>query len=226
MARMYQGKIGYFSEEKGDIGREYFTVTVENDGTRTIRCVCEMDLVGLIRDVTYTIDVNYRAMDCFVRVTNERKFVGSGWFRFTDSFAEGEVFTAADGRVSQKLETQGRVPLFGTHPIAIDILKCAHVKAANPGVPQPIEGCMNSSAVLNGASGPLLAPKRYDLTYRGLEKITVPAGTFACEHFDWPTGNGRTLNLFTTRGDWLPVRTVVPEGKRYYNLVEFREIRP
>ena len=224
MARMYQGKIGYFSEEKGEIGREFFTVTIEEDGTRTLRCVCEMDLVSLIRDVTYTVDKDFRAIDCFVRVTDNHKFVGSGWFRFTDTMAEGEAYTAAEGRVSQKIETNGRVRLFGTHPIAVDIWKCAHAKATNPGIVQVVDSCMNCSSVLNGASGPLLARKHYDMVYQGPAKVTVPAGTFDCQHFDWRTGTGRTLNLYTTPGDFLPVRTVVPEGKRYYDLLEFREI--
>jgi hypothetical protein len=83
---------------------------------------------------------------------------------------------------------------------------------------------MNCSAVLNGASGPLLARKRYDMVYVGPEAVTVPAGTFACEHFDWRTGTGKTLRLYTTPGDWLPVRTVVPEGRRHYDLLEFREV--
>ncbi len=225
MARHFQGRIDYMSEENGNVGREYFSVTVESDGTRTLRCVCEMDLVSLIRDVTYTVDKDFRARDCFVRVTNDHKFVGTGWFLFHDDHVEGEAFTAAEGRVSQRLETDGRVRLFGTHPIAVDIWKCIHVKAANPGQVQLLDNCVNSSAVLNGASGPLLGRKSYEMVYRGKEKVTVPAGTFDCEYFDWRTGTGRTLQLYTTPGDWLPIKTVVPEGKRWYELAAFSEVR-
>ena len=63
------------------------------------------------------------------------------------------------------------------------------------------------------------------MVYRGKEKVTVPAGTFDCEYFDWRTGTGRTLQLYTTPGDWLPIKTVVPEGKRWYELAAFSEVR-
>lgn len=225
MARFFRGKVSYMSETTGEFGREFFTVSVEDDGTRTLRCVCEMDNVSLIRDVTYTVDKNFMPTDCYVRVSNEHKLVGSGWFRFTDNAAEGEAFTVAEGRVSQRLATPGRIKLFGTHPICIDIWKCVHAQATKPGEVQVVDNCMNSSAVTNGASGPLLGRKSYDMVYCGPEKITVPAGTFDCQHFDWRTGTGRTLQLYTATADYLPVKTVVPEGKRYYELVELEEFR-
>ena len=225
MARRYEGKVGYFGEGGVETGREFFTVTVHPDGTRTLRSLCEMDQVSLTRDVTYTVDKDFRSIDCFVRVINENKFVGSGWFQFNDTHAVGESFTAADGRISQKLPSNGRVRLFGTHPIVIDIWKCAHVKAADPGKLQVLDNCMNCSPVTNGASGPMLYYKQYNMYYQGKQKVTVPAGTFDCEFFHWDTGTGRTLHLYSNPGDWLPVRVVVPEGKRYYELLELREIR-
>ena len=224
MARKFRGTVSYMSDEGGEFGREYFSVSVEKDGTRTLRCVCEMDNVGLIRDVTHTVDKNFVPIDCYVRVSNDHKFVGSGWFRFTDTYVEGEAFTVAEGRVSQRLGLTKPARLFGTHPICIDIWKCAHVAAANPGEVQVLDGCVNSSSVPNGASGPLLAGKSYDMVYRGPQSVTVPAGTFECQSFDWRTGTGRTLQLYTSSGDYLPIKTVVPEGKRYYELVEFEDL--
>jgi hypothetical protein len=225
MARLYRGKIAYIHEETGEFGREFFSVTVHDDGTRTMRCVCEMDHVKLTRDVTYTVRADFKPLDCFVRVVNQDTFVGSGWFRFAENFAEAEVLTAADGRLRQRHETPARVNLFGSHPICIDIWKCTQVKAERPGDVQRLDNCLSSSPVENGASGPLLFPKFYDMTYRGREKVTVPSGSHDCEHFAWLTGTGRTLELYTVPGDWLPVRTVVPERKRRYDLVEFERIR-
>ncbi|MDX2221742.1 MAG: hypothetical protein SFV21_03270 [Rhodospirillaceae bacterium] len=224
MARFYRGTINYISEAGGEFGREYFSVSVERDGTRTLRCVCEMDNVALVRDVTYTVDANFLPIDCYVRVSNDHKFVGSGWFRFTDTGVDGEVETVAEGRVTQHLPTPGRARLFGTHPICIDIWKCAHVQAARPGEVQLLDNCVNSSSVPNGASGPLLARKSYDMVYQGREQVTVKSGTFDCQYFHWRTGTGRTLQLYTATADYLPVKTVVPEGKRYYELVEFEEL--
>jgi hypothetical protein len=225
MSRLYRGKIVYAHEDEGEFGREWFTVTVEDDGSRTLRCLCQMDPVRLTRDVTCSVDASFRPRDCFVRVVNEAEFVGSGWFRFSDDHVEGEIVTAKEGRISQKFATPGRANLFGTHPICIDIWKCVHVEADKPGETQKLENCFSSSLAVNGASGPMLTPKTYDLTFRGRDKVSVGAGTFDCVHFDWDTGTGRTLNLYAQPGDWLPIKTVVPERRRYYELVEYEVLR-
>jgi hypothetical protein len=225
MTRLYRGTISYAREDGGAFGREFFTVSVEPDGSRTLRCLCEMDDIALVRDVTYTVDQDFRAIDCFVRVSSENQFIGAGWFRFTNSFAEGQSYSAANGHVSQKLLANGRPRLFGTHPLSVDIWKCIHIDRSRPDEVQALTDCFNCSSAPNGASGPLLAPKSYDMVYQGAETVTVPAGEFACERYDWQTGTGRTLNLYTVPGDWLPVRTVVPEMGRYYDLVEFEYVR-
>ena len=225
MTKLYRGTISYSRKAGGEFGREFFTVSVEPDGTRTLRCLCEMDDIGLVRDVTYTVDEDFRAIDCFVRISREHRFIGMGWFRFTETLAEGESFTAANKYVSQKLPAKGRPRLFGTHPISVDIWKCVHVDRSRPGDIQSLTDCFNCSSAPNGASGPILEPKSYDMVYRGPEKVSVPAGNFACERYDWNTGTGRTLNLYTVPGDWLPVHTAVPEVGRYYDLIDFEYVR-
>ena len=225
MSKFYQGKISYVNDETGEYGRELFSVTVYPDGSRTLRCVCEMDHVKLVREVVCTVRADFKPLDCFVRVVNQDKFIGSGWFQFGDDFAEAEVISASEGRTRQRHETPGRVNLFGSHPICIDIWKCSQVKAARPGEVQRLDNCMSSSPVENGAGGPFLYPKFYDMVYRGPEKVTVASGSYDCEHFAWLTGTGRTLELYTVPGDWLPIRTVVPERKRRYELVEFSRVR-
>ena len=39
----YRGKIVYRTDGKGEEGREFFSVTVQPDGSRTLRALCEMD---------------------------------------------------------------------------------------------------------------------------------------------------------------------------------------
>lgn len=221
MSRSYRGVIRYGHETDGSTGRELFHATVHDDGSRTLRCVCEMDNVPLVRDVTYTVNAQFEAVDCFVRVVDRGAFVGSGWFRFTDEFAEGEVFTAREGRLSQRITTPGRVRLFGSHPICVDIWKCAHTPAERPGEVQPLTNCFSSSLAPNGASGPLMVTKTYDMTYVGAETVTTPAGRFECARFSWDTYTGRTLVMDSLAGDWLPVRVRVPETGRIYELIEF-----
>ena len=224
MTRSYRGVLSYGHETEGLTGRETFHVTVHDDGSRTLRCVCEMDNVPLVRDVVYTVNARFEALDSFVRLSAQGAFIGSGWFRFTDSVAEGEVVTAKEGRLSQRIETPGRVKLFGSHPLCVDIWKCAHTPAERIGETQPLTNCFSSSLVPNGASGPLMVTKTYDIVFRGEETIETPAGRFDCLRYSWDTYTGRTLVMHTRPGDWLPVRVSVPETGRLYQLVEFEEI--
>ncbi len=221
MVRRYRGVISYGHETEGRTGQEIFYVTVHDDGSRTLRTISEMDKVPLVRDVVYTVNDKFEAMDCFVRVVDQGAFVGSGWFRFTDDMAEGEIITAAEGRISQRIATPGRVKLFGSHPLSVDIWKCTHTPTDRPGEIIPLTNCFSSSLVPNGASGPRMATKSYDVIYEGPEQYTTPAGTFDCLKYNWNTYTGRTLVMHTVPGDWLPVSVRVPETGRVYELIEY-----
>ncbi len=221
MIRQYKGRISYINEESQEFGFEEFRGTVYEDGTRILRAMCVMNHVNLVRDVTYSMQEDFSPIDCFVRVSSDGRFIGSGWFRFTDDHAEGEIVNADMGRVSQRFETPGRVRLFGSHPIVVDSLKARLVKAERPGELQRIENAYSSSLVINGASGPMMAPKQYDMFYRGPRTVEVGAGQFDTEYFDWDTNTGRVLQIDAIPGDWVPARVVVPQNGRRYELVEF-----
>ena len=62
MAKFYRGKLSYVHDETGEFGREWFSATVYDDGVRTLRCLCEMDHVKLVRDVTYTVGADFRPL--------------------------------------------------------------------------------------------------------------------------------------------------------------------
>jgi len=54
--RSYRGRVDYIHDDIGERGREWFSVTVQPDGMRTLRSQCEMDDTRILRDVTYTVD--------------------------------------------------------------------------------------------------------------------------------------------------------------------------
>jgi len=217
--RVITGKIRY-AHGAAATGWEQFTITAASDGSRTLRCLCRMDDDGLTRDVVYTVDSGFRPIDCYIRLSVAEQFTGVGWFRFFDNVGEGEVLTATAGRMRQRLETAGRVNAFGSHPICSDIWKLAHLKPENVGQPQMLTNCMNSSSLANGGSGPLLARRDYTYIYRGAETVSVDAGTFECQRYDWPVKPGKTLCMWTTGEDFLPVRMTFPEEDKSYDLVE------
>ena len=117
--RALRGRIAYLHDRDGERGREWFSISVQDDGTRTLRAQCEMDDEDLLRDVTYTVDGSWRPLDAFVRLTRAQRFVGSAWFRFDDQGAECESWTASEGRLSQRVALSQRPRVFAPHPLVV-----------------------------------------------------------------------------------------------------------
>jgi len=90
--RTYRGRIDYIHDDIGERGREWFTVTVQPDGTRTLRSHCEMDDTRILRDVVYTVDRAWLPIDSYVRLTVEEKLMGSAWFRFGPNLVVRSVY--------------------------------------------------------------------------------------------------------------------------------------
>ncbi len=224
MPRLIRGKVSYCHNPAGqpvtEFGREFFSVSIQANGLRTLRVVCEFDDLGLTRDVTYTVGPDWRPLECYVRIAEDSKALGSGWFRFSPTLAEGESQTLNEGRLSQRIALDAPLNAFGTHPICCDIWKLAHMKREHTDTPQILENCLNSSPLAAGESGPIMARRTYSYIYQGAEDLTVDAGTFACHRFDWPVREGKTLCMWTTEDDFLPVRMTFPEGDKIYDLVE------
>ena len=69
-------------------GREHFHVDVHHDGKRTITAHCEIaDRPSVMRDSTYSIDEDWNPKDCFVRLSVDDDFMGSGCFGFGAALA-------------------------------------------------------------------------------------------------------------------------------------------
>jgi len=188
--RRIKGKLHYTSDKHGqkgvERGREEFTITVHADGRRTIRAYTEIDdAPNVMRDVTLSLDADWRPEDCFVRLSVGDRFVGSSWFRFTDDGAECEGYTVAEGRISQRYPLQQRLDAFGTHPIQADAwLMGIYDPAKGPGIGL-FTNLLLCSLDHRGATGPMIVrhPLGVRMQYVGLERITVKAGTFDALHY-------------------------------------------
>ncbi len=224
--RTYGGKLLYLTDGTGEMGREWFTVTVYGDGSRTLRARCEMDDDQLLRDVTNTVGPDWRPRDAFVRLTFEDEFVGSGWYRFGEHLAECEAWTAVEGRVSYRRDLEQRPPSLGAHPVCCDTW---HTAAAwhqdpSPGVTR-LERIAMTSFLPNGGSGPELVFTDLDVEYRGEEEITGPAGTFATRHFaSFRAGAAKDrppVEVWAFSDDFVPARLRWDLLGQTYELVEF-----
>ena len=217
--RTYSGKILYTGDAVGERGREWFTITVHRNGERTMRSLCEMDDSQVLRDVVYTVDKTWRPLDAFVRLTVERKFMGSGWFHFAEDFIECETSTADAGRISQRIAVDERPRTFGAHPVACDIWHLAAFDLSSPKKIQTWPGAM-SSPLPNGASGPMIGLSTLRVEHLGREDVTVPAGTFQCERFRFLLEDKPPEELWCTVDDYLMVKIRWDLLETTYELVE------
>jgi hypothetical protein len=166
-------------------GIEYFRFTHHSDGKVTLRAHCEIEEPSptVLRDVVYSLDELGHPMDCHIRLTVGDKFMGSGWFRFTDQFAECESYGPTIGRLSQKIALDGPLIGFGTHPVVADGyllsrlgMEIGEVRKLNLLLPSPDH---------RGATPPILAHVSIHVRYIGQVEKTVKAGTFAARHFQF-----------------------------------------
>lgn len=182
--------IDYLTADGTKRGQEPCFVTVHVDGRRTIRARSEIFDTNILRDVIYTVDENYLPVDAFIRVTVEDNLVGSTWFRFHGNTAECEGFTAAEGRISQRLDLSKPAPSFITHAVATDVWHCANIKKDQSLGAQRIDTVPGCSPLPNGASGPMLGYWSKRAEYVGIEEIEVPAGKFEAEHVRYVEDDG------------------------------------
>jgi hypothetical protein len=165
-----------------------------------------MDDSQVLRDVTSTVDNQWRPKDAFVRVSVMDEFLGSSWFRFLGNRVECEGFTVNEGRISQTVEFDEPPHSFITHPVACDVWHFANIDRSIPGQIQTFVSA-NCSPLANGASGPMIGTSQHLFRYHGNETIKSPAGTYECEHVTYvdKDGNDR-MDAWCTLNDRLLVK--------------------
>jgi hypothetical protein len=223
--RRIRGKILYVGDKSGERGREWFTITVEADGCRTVRAMCEMDDSGILRDVTYVMDADFRPRHAYNRVSIKGVEQGSAWFHFDDHGGTCEGQSRTVGRFTQRINTAGPVESLVTHPIVCDGLQCAGVDTSRPGARRVVRNSGSSSLRADGGEAPGLTMHDRTLEFVGFEKVTVPAGAFDTIHFRvLPTraevqGNP-PLEVWSTPGDFVFVKMRWDLLNCSYHLVE------
>lgn len=185
-----RGRILYTSNKAGqegvERGREYFTINVHADGSRTMDAHCEIDdAPNVLRNVTLTKDADWVTRDAFVRLSVGDQFVGSSWYCFFDDHAECEGLLADEGRISQRVDYAKPPVMFGTHPIQGDALHLQIIDRSNGPCVVKLDRFLMSSLDHRGATGPTLEwfDAGFPVEFIGEERITVGAGTFDALHF-------------------------------------------
>lgn len=221
--RSYRGKMLYITDGVGEMGREYFSVTIQPDGTRTLRAQCEMDDDQLLRDVVLTVNTKWEPLDAFVRLTIKGQTVGSSWFCFDGRRAECQGRTAAEGRISRTILAKETVDSFGTHALHGDSWMVARLRNYH-GKPEDFAIAMFATSTLaNGGSGPDLIPLQAGYSRiidLGEETVTVPAGKFATRHVRIMVPGVDDFDVWAGGDDCLPVKSTSRGLKQTYHMVQ------
>lgn len=180
MNSFHAGKIGYYGPE-GENGREWFEM-VPHAGGRTLRAFCEMDNVGLSRDVSIALDAQSRPLDAFVRVIQGGAVRGSSLFLVEPDAIECEGATLDHGRVSQRRPLATPLTYLGLHPLVGDALVTIPRGTDRRGEFVTIDGIANSLSP-NGELGLIAMPTHIDVAYLGEERVRVPAGEFEARRY-------------------------------------------
>jgi hypothetical protein len=217
--RRYSGTVRYVHDAKGEVGREDFTVTVQPNGLRTLRAVCELYPERILRDVLITVDATWTPQVAHVQLTVAGEFQGSSWYRFADGIAACEGVNVQQGRFSEAFDATP--DFFGAHPVHCDSWRLALLRRR--GVELRGAALFTTSTAPMGGSGPALvridpAAFRYEII--GREKVKTAAGTFEAEHFQFAAArSGAQIDAWATVEDCAPLRLRVANAPQHYELI-------
>lgn len=203
--RRYTGRVDYLNSKRQEIGREFFTVTIQPDGIRTLRGMTEMDDFRLLRDVVTTVDSEWRGVDAYFRLMTEENFVGASWNYYTDEGAELEGYSFREGRVSQRHRTTEHPRGSGAHLLHGDswgLIRWRQERAGFPTGPG-----FSTSIQSNGGGGVLQnrsRPGRATSTYIGPEVKKTAAGSFNTEHTRTVFNVGDQMDIWGMGEDAIP----------------------
>lgn len=222
--RTLEYEVDYFRRDGKPRGQERALVTVHEDGRRTLRTLSEIYEGEVLRDVTYTVDSDYRPLEAFVRVAVQDRYLGSAWFRFHDSLVECETASADGVRQSQSAPLESPAMSFLSHAVASDVWHGAAIrKQLNLG-PQVITPLLTCSPRHDGSSAPRLGTWPLQAEYLGTERIVTVAGSVEAEHirYEEPSGELFLDTWCSADGDRILLRMYYPPFESTYLLRSMR----
>ena len=157
-------------------GSDHWTITEQNDGTRTIRSFHDGTVRGTQMNLVMRADEDLKPLEAFINVYSQGNFLGSGFYVMNDGKLDVTV-NAPDEYFTDQVELPEHYSLL-LHPISVDGWHFGRYDRAVGGA-QPITLCTLGAARRSVHCGtyPL------ELEFVADETLTVPAGTFETEHY-------------------------------------------
>lgn len=223
MSTIRRGVIEYRSD-RGVRGREWWSVTAEDDGSRTLAAQCRMFDSRIERWVVHSVDDRMRPKSSFVSHRKAGEFLGEGRFWFEPGVLWGHSHVRGLGAVEQHRQIEGDVDYFVPHAVAGDSWITPCYDHAAGGV-QEIRNGFASSLLPDGSTGPMIEQHSgIRIWLSGAEDVVVPAGAFETWHFVVSPRAGVEEHLWVTRDDFhMLVKLRSDRLATTYVLTEFDE---
>ena len=190
MPTTIRGVIRYTSNQAhrrgAERGREHFAITVNGDGSRSLRSHCVIQDPPLVeRDVQLSVDTAFRPRHAQVRIRVGDKEEGVAGFLFDGRTVASHGRTTGGEQFHEVHELLTPTGFFVTHPIQADAWLLASLGAGSDPATFRVENFPTCSNDHRGATGPRLSMHEpgIDIHFLGTETVTVEAGRFTGLHF-------------------------------------------
>lgn len=201
---------------------EWFTVTVNPDRTRTLRVITKSPDASLVRDVSQTVDETWAPVEGYVRLIRDNVLLGS-LIRRVEGTRVQSYFFDGGGRVSHGEQELTERMTFGFHAVASNPWKFGQHGGEAGVTPLPI---LTHSLSWNGGTVGLGDVSHTTLEHLGRQTVTVPAGTFDCDHFRWSTRVDGVIDVWSATEDKIYVRGHQHDRDIVYELDSLHEVFP
>ncbi len=188
------GTIAWRVLSTGEVrGEEQFHITAHPDGSRTVMAVSRYGPRDIQRHSLYRIDAALRPVEAAIQYWIEGTWRASGTLTATDTHVTVQS-RGPQGDAAHTLETSGPFAVL-PHQLAPDAWRVLLYDKSAGGVQEL--SVYDPAPLADGPDGMLGKMTSHKAEYIGQERLTVPAGTFDCDHFRI----GDSIDLFVTGQD-------------------------
>ncbi|MDX2143118.1 MAG: hypothetical protein SFV19_07165 [Rhodospirillaceae bacterium] len=216
VVRWATGAIAYRVKSTGAInGYETWRLSVHPDGSRTMAATVQYAPRDIQRHVVHRVDAEWRALDTYALL-----WLDGHWRATTLALRQGAQLTitgqSSTGPAAQNQTVSDQIVMV-PHVLAADSWRAMLVDKTKSG-PQPV-AAYNFNATGEGAAPALGKVMDYRMTYVGAEQITVPAGTYATDHYRIEDA----VDIYVTGEDAILVKFIYPSIDREHLLIEHKK---
>ena len=217
MTKIISGKIRITEPDGKTSPYEHFIVTINPDGTRTLRTVTRSPKGDLLRDVNQLLDQGWRDVEALGRVFFKGAALGTVLRRVVGDTLYSTVWSRDGAKDEASFDAPVEM-ILGFHAILTDAWKMNRLDTSHKAYQQimvhTVSDTWNGSSLGHGKR--LVSKARFDCA----ESLVLPAGTFDCEKFVWQTSFGKELHVWRTGEANVLAKMLVVSGDKEGSIYE------